>query len=1164
MKNYNTSISLATLVPFLCIIFFCSTKTLVGQANSIRSGVTFNWADTQINLSDPANLRSIDINGVGYTTFVVPSSYEMLRLGPGGHGQNNVWQNGSQTISGSDNPNWTDRALTAYQSLNLNYYFQSQNNGDNFCEDYSSVAATDAQIQTIRYSPGIPSNPDGVIAVTERGGNNCMYIELYGIPVGGGSEQLLGRTFVRNQGNLRGVNPQAPPTTNSDYWSSGRNNENNDIIGIALYELSELAPVGSTITSIRYMGATNDHGDGKFFLMQTYAEDDSLRIKLDREGNGDIGANDMVPPGSTYTLTSGTANGTLTFNPDGSFNYIPTPGFTGNDTFEYEVCLPAPNTSVCDTGIAVVIIKLEAVFDNINVAQNSSDNVISVLDNDNFGSSGPKLDGAITNFTLPANGIVTLNDNGTSEDSYDDFFTYSPSTGFNGTDFFTYEITDSGGNTDTAFVYVSSVFDMDVDGIDDKTDLDDDNDGIIDANESQECIDNAYFAWGFNAPVGTRTSDFVENSAITNWFITGTDAIVTGSGLDGSSPDSELRLTNIDATTHEEAVSQNEYVQLGFSTGIGLINPVIERLGIKWNENSGGAIVGNSYDAAIAISKDNFATSIVLYSDIQIHYPADGISETFDLLPIGTTFNLEENTTYTIRIYAYNQLTNGSVPYSVFDDFTVNVSACLEQNNDGDAIPDHLDEDSDNDGCFDVAEAGHIDADDDGYLGSTPITVDANGMVTGQGGYTGTNVNVTTGHQVVTFNTVPNDQIIDVGDSASFSATTTGTAITYQWEVSSDEGLSWSSVVDDAFYSGATTTTLSFTNVPVTAHSNNYRLVVTDPNNPCIPKYFSDSAHLSVQSNDLDSDNDGILNSVEDANLDGDNDPATNSTDTDNDTFPDYLDIDSDDDGIPDNVEAQPTAAYLAPSNTDANNNGLDDAYEANTTLGLTPLNTDGTDLPDYRDIDSDNDNIPDNIEAHDHDHDGTPELVIVGSDKDDDGLDDGFEGAEVIDADVNDEINDPMNDLPDTDGDKEADYRDLDDDNDGIPTAEEDGNGDGIYQNDDVDNDGIPDYLEGNLPEVIVYNVVTPNGDGVHDSLTITGLESRPNNTINIYNRWGVLIYTTNSYNSSNNTFNGSSQGRSTVNEEENLPVGTYYYRLDYEDLDGANKRLSGYLYLN
>ncbi len=1164
MNKFYASILLSASKSFFYIVLFCITHASFGQANSIRSGVTFNWADTQTNLSDPANLQSIDINGVGYTTFVVPSSYEMTRLGSGGHGQNNVWENGARIIAGSDDPSWTSGALAAYQSLNLNYYFESLNNGDNFCQDYTAIATTDAQVQTIRYNPGIPSNPDGVIAVTERGGNNCMYIELYGIPVGGGAEQLLGRTFVRNQGNLTGVNPQAPPTANSDYWSSGRNNENNQIIGIALYELSELAPVGSTITAIRYLGATNDHGDGKFFLMQTYAEDDSLRIKLDREGNGDIGANDLVPPGSTYTLTSGTANGTLTFNPDGTFNYVPNPGFTGNDTFEYEVCLPAPNTHVCDTGTAIIVIKLEAVFDHLNVAQNSSDNVINVLDNDNFGSSGPKLDGAITNFTLPTNGTIALNDNGTPADSYDDFFTYAPDPGYNGTDFFTYEITDAGGSTDTAFVYLNSGFDMDADGVDDKSDLDDDNDGITDVNEAQECIDNDYFAWEFNAPLGTRTNDVIENPAITNWLITGTDAVTTGAGINGNSPDSELQLTNIDATTYDEAIAQNEYVQLGFSTATGLINPLIETLQVKWNESSGGVLVGNSYDMAVAISKDDFATSMVLYSDIQVHYPTNGVSEVFELLPFGATFNLEENTNYTIRVYVYNQLNNGNVPYSVFDDFTVTVSACLEQNSDADGIPDHLDEDSDEDGCFDVSEAGHLDGDDDGYLGTSPLTVDASGMVTGQGGYTGNNTNVTTGHQNITFTMNPNDQHIGVGDSASFSASVTGTGITYQWEVSTDEGLSWNAIANDAFYSGANTTTLSLSNIPLTAHTNDYRLVVTDPNNPCIPEYFSTSADLTVQLNDLDSDDDGILDSEEDENLDGDNDPATNSTNTDNDTFPDYLDIDSDNDGIPDNVEAQTTSNYLAPSDADTNNNGLDDAYETNGSLGLSPVNTDGSDLPDYRDEDSDNDNVPDNVEAHDHDSDGIPEVVIIGSDKDDDGLDDGFEGMEVIDVDVNDEIDDPLNNLPDTDGDNESDYRDIDDDNDGIPTEEEDGNGDGSYQNDDVDNDGIPDYLEGNLPEVVVYNVVTPNGDGLHDSLTITGLERRPNNTINIYNRWGVLIYTTNSYNSNNNTFDGSSQGRSTIKEEGNLPVGTYYYRLDYEDLDGANKQLSGYLYLN
>ncbi len=316
---------------------------------------------------------------------------------------------------------------------------------------------------------------------------------------------------------------------------------------------------------------------------------------------------------------------------------------------------------------------------------------------------------------------------------------------------------------------------------------------------------------------------------------------------------------------------------------------------------------------------------------------------------------------------------------------------------------------------------------------------------------------------------------------------------------------------------------------------------------------------------DLDSDDDGILDSFEDLNLDGDNNPATNPTDSDGDGIPDYLDIDSDNDGIPDNVEAQSTADYIPPTGIDMNGNGLDDAYESGS-LGLFPIDTDGDNLPDYLDEDSDNDGVPDRIEGHDHNRDGIPEASLIGSDKDNDGLDDGFEGAVIIDIDVNDEIDDPVNDLPDTDGDGESDYRDVDDDGDGKLTRDEDANKDGDYTNDDINGNGIPDYLEHNGVEqdLEVFNVVTPNGDGIHDVLTIRGLEDFPNNTIKIYNRWGVLVYSTRGYNSRSNVFDGTSQGRVTVDPDNKLPVGTYFYLLEYEGQDGAQKTLSGYIYLN
>ena len=217
-------------------------------------------------------------------------------------------------------------------------------------------------------------------------------------------------------------------------------------------------------------------------------------------------------------------------------------------------------------------------------------------------------------------------------------------------------------------------------------------------------------------------------------------------------------------------------------------------------------------------------------------------------------------------------------------------------------------------------------------------------------------------------------------------------------------------------------------------------------------------------------------------------------------------------------------------------------------------------------DPDSDDDGVVDAIEAHDWDQDGIPEVGLIGSDKDNDGLDDGYEGTTAIDLDVNDEIDNPSSDLPDTDGDGEADYRDMDDDGDGIPTSQEDLNGDGIYSNDDADGDGIPEYLDPNSTgdDVVVYNAVTPNGDGAYDVLTIAGLENYPNNSLRIYNRWGVLVFSTRAYNTQGNVFDGTSQGRATVARDNKLPTGTYFYILEFQLDNGNMQQRSGYIYLN
>ncbi|NAY93256.1 T9SS type B sorting domain-containing protein [Muricauda sp. JGD-17] len=349
--------------------------------------------------------------------------------------------------------------------------------------------------------------------------------------------------------------------------------------------------------------------------------------------------------------------------------------------------------------------------------------------------------------------------------------------------------------------------------------------------------------------------------------------------------------------------------------------------------------------------------------------------------------------------------------------------------------------------------------------------------------------------------------------------------------------------------------------------TDTFDYTVCDTNGNC------DTATITILVNppgiNLDTDNDGIVDAFEDLNSDGDDDPSTNPTDTDVDGIPDYLDIDSDNDGLPDNIEAQDALSYIPPSNLDANDNGLDDAYENGGNVGLIPLDSDGDGIPDYVDEDSDDDNVPDAIEGNDLNQDGIADVVLIGSDKDNDGLDDAFEGATVIDVDVNDEIDNPATDLLDTDSDGIPDFRDSDDDDDGIETMDEDLDLDGNYANDDSDEDGMPNYLDSDLGEsqvdpVDVINVITPNGDGVHDVLAINGLENYPNNTVKVYNRWGVLVFSTNSYNTAGNVFDGTSEGRVTVDKDNKLPVGTYFYIVDYEDLNGNMKQLSGYLYIN
>jgi|GEM_PF-3171270 len=143
--------------------------------------------------------------------------------------------------------------------------------------------------------------------------------------------------------------------------------------------------------------------------------------------------------------------------------------------------------------------------------------------------------------------------------------------------------------------------------------------------------------------------------------------------------------------------------------------------------------------------------------------------------------------------------------------------------------------------------------------------------------------------------------------------------------------------------------------------------------------------------------------------------------DTDSDSYFDHLDLDSDNDGIPDNIEAQTTAGYRVPQNADTDNDGLDNAYDTdNGGMALAPVNTDNADAPDYLDTNSDNDSGTDQLETG----------VVAATNSDDtdgDGLLDAYENGSINDGFiVNDGITSPLTRYPDIDNANDIDTREI------------------------------------------------------------------------------------------------------------------------------------------
>ncbi|MCO6176122.1 gliding motility-associated C-terminal domain-containing protein, partial [Flavobacterium sp. NRK F10] len=97
----------------------------------------------------------------------------------------------------------------------------------------------------------------------------------------------------------------------------------------------------------------------------------------------------------------------------------------------------------------------------------------------------------------------------------------------------------------------------------------------------------------------------------------------------------------------------------------------------------------------------------------------------------------------------------------------------------------------------------------------------------------------------------------------------------------------------------------------------------------------------------------------------------------------------------------------------------------------------------------------------------------------------------------------------------------------------------------------------EVNVICLTVYNEFSPNNDGENDYLIIDCIENYPNNKIEIFNRYGNVVYETASY---NNNWNGMANVGGVVSKGEYLPNGTYFYVLKIDELNFSK---TGWIYL-
>ncbi|NEZ60742.1 Ig-like domain-containing protein [Adonisia turfae] len=259
---------------------------------------------------------------------------------------------------------------------------------------------------------------------------------------------------------------------------------------------------------------------------QFKATDDSVTTSLDTPVDIQVLANDNTASETEFTLSAAnSSNGSVEINNNGTpadssddfITYTPDAGFVGTDSFTYEINDGQGGTDTATVDVTVIAGNLPTATDDIGTVEEDSQLILEVLSND----IDPDNDSLSLDSVLPGNnGTTTIIGNQVR---------YTPNANFNGTESFSYTVSDGNGGSDTATVSitVTGVNDapaasddtanteqntaVQVQALNNDTDIDDDNLTVISASQGT----NGSTSVSNNQILYTPNADFVGTDSFT-------------------------------------------------------------------------------------------------------------------------------------------------------------------------------------------------------------------------------------------------------------------------------------------------------------------------------------------------------------------------------------------------------------------------------------------------------------------------------------------------------------------------------------------------------------------------------------------------------------------------------------------------------------------------